>query len=146
MRSFSLVLLRRLLFRAPTNQTLPLYDHLSTATLSHIERLLLHSLLREPSIAVRRRATDTIAELANHSMVRGRPWHALQQQAFAMAESEDPIARENAFRVFAGSPNLIIDLQMDSVLAVLQKGLQDPQSIEVSILYPLPCYTACGAV
>lgn len=141
MRSFSLVLLRRLLFRSPTNQSLPLYDHLSAQTLSTIERLLLHSLLREPSIAVRRRATDTVAEMANHSMSRGRPWHTLQQQAFSMAESQDPVARENAYRVFAGSPNLIIDLQTDSVLAALQKGLQDPQSVEVS--GPL-CFLTCA--
>ena len=140
MRSFSLVLLRRLLFRSPTNQTLPLYDHLSAATLSNIERLLLHSLLREPSVAVRRRATDTIAELANYSMSRGRPWHALQQQAFSMADSEDAVSRENAFRVFAGSPNLIIDLQTESVIAVLQKGLQDPQSVDVSTLSTARCY------
>jgi hypothetical protein len=64
-------------------------------------------------------------------MSLGRPWHALQQQAFAMADSEDPVARENTFRVFAGSPNLIMDLHTESVLAVLQKGLQD-QNVEVS--------------
>lgn len=133
MRSFSLVLLRRLLFRSTTNQTLPLYDHLSAQTLATIERLLLHILLHEPTIAVRRKATDTISEVANYSMSRGRPWHSLQQQAFQMTESEDPITRENAYRVFAGSPNLIMDLRMDSVIGMLQKGLQDPQSVDVSV-------------
>ena len=132
MRSFSLVLLRRLLFRSPTNQRLPLYDHLSTTTLGTIEKLLLHSLLHEPSAVVRRRACDTTADLANNSMSRGRPWHSLQQQSFSMAQSEDPALRETAFRIFAGSPNLIMDLQPESVVAVLQKGLQDPQSVEVS--------------
>lgn len=133
MRSFSLVLLRRLLFRSTTNQSLPLYDHLSAQTLATIERLLLHILLHEPTIAVRRKATDTVSEVANYSMSRGRPWHALQQQAFQMTDNEDPVTRENAYRVFAGSPNLIIDLQTDSVLDVLQKGLQDPQSVDVSV-------------
>lgn len=132
MRSFSLVLLRRLLFRSAANQRLPLYDHLAAHTLSTIEKLLLHAVLHEPSAVVRRRAADTISDLANNSMSRGRPWHALQQQAFSMAQSEDPSTRESAYRVFSGSPNLIMDLQPESVLAVLQKGLQDPQSVEVS--------------
>ncbi|KAI0684888.1 ARM repeat-containing protein [Cytidiella melzeri] len=131
MRSFSLVLLRRLLFRSSSDQRLPLYDHLSAETLSTIEKLLLRTLLHESSTVVKRRAVDTIADLANNSMSRGRPWHALQQQAFSMAQSEDPSIRETAYRVFAGSPNLIMDLQPESVLAILQKGLQDPQSVEV---------------
>ncbi|KAI0090866.1 ARM repeat-containing protein [Irpex rosettiformis] len=130
MRSFSFVLLRRLLFRS-SDQRLPLYDHLSADTLSTIERLLLRSLLNESSAVVKRRAVDTVADLANNSMSRGRPWHALQQQAFSMAQSEDPSNRESAYRVFAGSPNLIIDLQPQTVLAILEKGLQDPQSVEI---------------
>ncbi|KAI0821251.1 ARM repeat-containing protein [Irpex lacteus] len=130
MRSFSFVLLRRLLFRS-SDQRLPLYDHLSADTLSTIERLLLRSLLHETSAVVKRRAVDTVADLANNSMSRGRPWHALQQQAFSMAQSEDATNRESAYRVFAGSPNLIIDLQPQTVLAILEKGLQDPHSVEV---------------
>ena len=51
-----------------------------------------------------------------------------------MSDSHDVLSREAAFRVFAGCPNLIIDLQTDAVVAILQKGLQDPQSTEVSLL------------
>ncbi|CAL1712081.1 unnamed protein product [Somion occarium] len=131
MRSFSLVLLRRLLFRSPVNQRLSLYDQLSAHALSTLERLLLHSLSHEPSVVVRRKAVDTVCDLANNAMSRGRPWHALQAQSFSMAESNDALARESAFRVFAGCPNLIMDLQTETVLAVLEKGLQDPQSVEV---------------
>lgn len=131
MRSFSLVLLRRLLFRSPLNQQVPLYDVLSAQSLSTIERLLLHSLVHEPSLAVRHKTVDTVTDLANNSMSRGRPWHALQQQAFAMAENEDPTTRESAYRVFAGSPNLIMDLQPETVLSLLHKGLEDPGNIEV---------------
>ena len=133
MRSFSLVLLRRLLFRSGLNQRLSLYDHLSSQTLTTIERLLLHALLHEPAIVVRRKAVDTVTDLANNSMDRGRPWHALQAQAFSMAQNDDPGLREAAFRVFAGSPNLVMDLQTQHVLSVLQKGLQDPQSVEVCV-------------
>ncbi|KAF7789278.1 hypothetical protein EIP86_000219 [Pleurotus ostreatoroseus] len=100
-------------------------------SLSTIERLLLHSLAHEPSLAVRHKAVDTVTDLANNAMSRGRPWHALQQQAFAMAENEDPAARESAYRVFSGSPNLIMDLQPETVLSLLHKGLEDPGSVEV---------------
>jgi hypothetical protein len=142
MRSFSLVLLRRLLFRAspsPDSKSprLTLYDRLSAQTLTAIERILLHSLLHEHLDSVRRKAVDTICDLANNSMGRGRPWHALQAQSFAMCKSADPSARECAFRIFSGSPNLVMDLQTDAVLRVLQEGLQDRQSVEVCLSPPL---------
>ncbi|KIM73570.1 hypothetical protein PILCRDRAFT_829051 [Piloderma croceum F 1598] len=142
MRSFSLVLLRRLLFRpAPAQKQNPgaqaprlsLYDHLSSSALSTVERLLLHSLSHEPSAAVRRKSVDTITDLANNSMQRGRPWHALQAQAFSMTQSADAGLRESAFRVFAGSSMLVMDLQTDAVLRVLKGGLEDSQSIDVRL-------------
>ncbi|KAF9445877.1 ARM repeat-containing protein [Macrolepiota fuliginosa MF-IS2] len=144
MRSFSLVLLRRLLFRvspSPSQQHQPrltLYDHLSSNTLTTLQRLLLHSLTHELSQDVRKKAVDTITDLANQEMARGRPWHALQSQAFAMTQYQaadrgvPPAAlRESAFRVFAGCPNLVVDLQTDAVLGVFQKGLQDSESVAV---------------
>ena len=159
MRSFSLVLLRRLLFRpAPatnsnSNPTSPstsfprltLYDHLSHQTLATLERLLLFSLSHEASPHVRRKTVDTVCDLSNQGMVRGRPWHALQAQAFSMIQSQGPSSptqdggaalRESAFRVFSGCPNLVMDLQTDAVLNVLGRGLQDQYSIEVRLLYP----------
>lgn len=147
MRSFSLVLLRRLLFRAspsPGSKSprLTLYDRLSAQTLTAIERILLHSLLHEHVDSVRRKAVDTICDLANNSMGRGRPWHALQAQSFAMCKSADPSARECAFRIFSGSPNLVMDLQTDAVLRVLQEGLQDRQSVEVCLSPPLVSHSS----
>ncbi|KAK7023689.1 importin subunit beta-3 [Paramarasmius palmivorus] len=154
MRSFSLVLLRRLLFRPsaiPSPQpskhaALMLYDRLSSNALTTLERLLLHSLGHEPSHQVRRKTVDTICDVANQGMGRGRPWHALQAQVFSMAQAGlgegtigmvgggnvNPVSlRESAFRVFAGCPNLVMDLQTDAVLGVFQRGLQDAESIEV---------------
>lgn len=141
MRSFSLVLLRRLLFRtAPPSQSSPhppatrltLYDHLSSQTLTTLERLLLHSLSHEPSTLVRKNSVDTICDLANQGMARGRPWHALQAQTFSMTQATEAAGlRESAYRVFAGCPNLVMDLQTDAVLGVFQRGLQDGYSIEV---------------
>ncbi|KIK93959.1 hypothetical protein PAXRUDRAFT_33792 [Paxillus rubicundulus Ve08.2h10] len=141
MRSFSLVLLRRLLLR-PTpgqQQQLPkeprstLHDRLSSQALSTLEHLLIHSLSHEPSDSVRRKTVDTVCDLANNSMSRGRPWHALQVQTFSMTQSAEPGFRECAFRVFSGCPNLVMDLQTDAVLSVFQKGLQDSQSIDVRL-------------
>ncbi|KAF9472591.1 ARM repeat-containing protein [Pholiota conissans] len=177
MRSFSLVLLRRLIFRPAPNATSPsssstapqapsvltaipfispsrttLYDHLSAQTLSTLERLLLFSLAHETAPGVRRKTVDTVTDLAAQGMARGHAWHALQAQAFAMAcagleghpgvgveqmqnqqQQTAPavLQRESAFRVFAGCPNLVMDLQIDAVLAVFQRGLKDPASVEV---------------
>ncbi|KAJ7247863.1 armadillo-type protein [Mycena haematopus] len=175
MRSFSLVLLRRLLFRpAPSSPTQPhsassqsptstlqhqqqqayqsqnhprltLYDHLSSQTLTTLERLLLHSLQHESSNLVRRKTVDTVSDLAGEGMRRGRPWHALQALAFNMTQAGQPGSngtlstlavaaenlRESAYRVFAGCPNLVMDLQTDAVLGVFQRGLQDVESIDV---------------
>ncbi|KAJ7512803.1 armadillo-type protein [Mycena galericulata] len=174
MRSFSLVLLRRLLFRpAPTSATqahsvspqsptgtlqhqqqqayqsqhhprLTLYDHLSSQTLTTLERLLLHSLQQESAPLVRRKTVNTVCDLASEGMRRGRPWHALQALAFNMTQAGQPGAsdtlstnvspenlRESAYRVFAGCPNLVMDLQTDAVLGVFQRGLQDVESIDV---------------
>ncbi|KAF9521782.1 armadillo-type protein [Crepidotus variabilis] len=147
MRSFSLVLLRRLLFRpapgttptpAPPTARTTLYDHLSHQTLATLERLLLFSLSHETSANVRRKCVDTICDLANQGMLRGRPWHALQAQAFSMTHAQSsergetaPGLRETAYRVFAGCPNLVMDLQVDAVLGVFQRGLQDQESVEV---------------
>ncbi|KAH0825819.1 armadillo-type protein, partial [Lanmaoa asiatica] len=138
MRSFSLVLLRRLLFRsAPQQQQKEprstLYDQLSSQALTTLERLLLHSLSHEPSDTVRRKSVDTVCDLANNAMTRGRPWHALQAQAFSMTHTTEAGFRECAFRVFSGCPNLVIDLQTDAVLSVFQKGLQDGQSVDVRL-------------
>jgi len=125
MRSFSLVLLRRLLFRIRPTPGLPLYDLLSASALGTLQRLLLSALSHEQVPDVRRKAVDTITDLANHEMARGRPWHALQAQAFSMAD------RESAFRIFSGCPNLVMDLQIDVVVGVFEKGLQDSESAAV---------------
>ncbi|KAG7091694.1 hypothetical protein E1B28_010715 [Marasmius oreades] len=154
MRSFSLILLRRLLFRASqnhpthTHRTLTLYDRLSHTALTTLERLLLHSLGHETSPNVRRKTVDTVCDVANQGMARGRPWHALQAQVFTMAStfntpstnSPSPTTpfraspeaiRESAFLVFKGCPNLVMDLQTDAVLSVFSRGLKDQESIAV---------------
>lgn len=139
MRSFSLVLLRRLLFRStPSTQSssrLTLYDQLSNQTLLALEGLLLHSLEHETVLKVRNDAADTICDVANQGMSRGRPWHALQSLLFNLSQTQNPekpilstAMRVSAFRIIAGSPNLVMDLQVDLVVDLFQRGLQDQQS------------------
>jgi importin-5 len=135
---------------------------------------------------VRAKAVDTVCDLANAVMARGRPWHALQVQAFGMAQAQvrerergsgpgpgfggrvgnghgngrrgsgsgsgseegeggreggdvDADAgraagmREAAYRVFAGCPNLVMDLQVEAVVAVFQRGLADAESVQVCL-------------
>lgn len=131
MRSFSLVLLRRLLFRTagaqrPKAPRITLYDHLSPSTLTTLERLLLQCLLQETNVSIRRKAVDTVTDLTNNSMKRGRPWHALQAAVFSMIQTTgDEDSKEIAFRVLQGSPLLVMDLQTDVVLGVFLTGLQD---------------------
>ncbi|KAJ3514366.1 hypothetical protein NMY22_g14756 [Coprinellus aureogranulatus] len=160
MRSFSLVLLRRLLFRSSPSSTIPsssspftssaprltLYDHLSSGTLTTLERLLLYSLSHEGNQGVRRKSVDTVCDVCKQGMVRGRPWHALQAQVFTMANQPQAGLRESAYRVFAGCPNLVMDLQTDAVLQVFQRGLKDGESVEVryaALLAAVAYLTAC---
>lgn len=170
MRSFALVLLRRLLFRSrgslsppgngssSSNTTvraqnvggLTLYDHLSLPTLQTLERLLLHSLLHERAYSVRTKSVDTVCDVANEAMRRGRPWHDLQSLGFQMSQAglaegaqggpsssgtaqDNWQLRESSYKVFAGSPNLVMDLQAEAVVSLLAKGLGDAQ-IEVCLL------------
>jgi len=71
-------------------------------------------------------------------MARGRPWHALQSKAFSMSQTvgngqgeKGELTRASAYRVFAGVPNLVMDLQTTGVLDVLKRGLEDT-NLEVS--------------
>lgn len=65
-------------------------------------------------------------------MFRDRLWHTLQAQVFTMTQTQGGTdapgggagMRESAYRLFAGCPNLVIDLQTDAVLGVFQRGLQ----------------------
>ena len=145
MRSFSLVLLRRLLFRpspqhSSNSVATTLYDHLSAQTLATLERLLLQSVAHEPVLVVRRKAADTVSDVANHAMRNGRPWHALQTEIFKLVHSSDSMGREIAYRVFTSSPNIILDLQVETVLGTLQRGLEDRESIDVCRFHTHPSF------
>lgn len=140
MRSFSLVLLRRLLFRAlPSSPStlrssrITLYDHLSEPTRTSLERALLSALANEPSQSVRPKLADTITDLAIASFDRGRPWLALQAQSFSATLNADHRQRESAYRIFGSVPALMGDQQVDAIVRVLQRGLQDPESLEVDL-------------
>jgi len=135
MRSFSLVLLRRLLFRPmPYMSGVPrqvLYDHLSEQTRESLERLILSCLQNETDEGVRRKVADTICDLAKGSLERGRPWEALQVQSFTATRSPHAGHREVAFRIFTYVPQLALGQEMNAVIDVFERGLQDPESLQV---------------
>lgn len=161
MRSFAAVLLRRLAFRAvPPDHTDPnqrsvaalagaagiggsaarrstIYDHLSEDTRFRTERALLRCLADEAVDAVRKKVADTITDLALGSMERGRPWPELQTATFEGTQSSVIGHREVAFRILASVPHLVLDQDAQIVLRVMQGGLKDQQSIDVSRLSPL---------
>ncbi|THH09772.1 hypothetical protein EW145_g1787 [Phellinidium pouzarii] len=142
MRAFALVLLRRLLFRPPqavpnastptsSNQSsgprLTLYDHLSEPTRNVLESTVLHALSTEQVHAVKTKAADTVADLANASFQRGRPWSALQDAVFRFVGGSSN-ARECAYRILERCHVLLADVPAE----VLARGLTD-STVEVRL-------------
>ena len=83
---------------------------------------------------VRHASVEAIAALANYSMQKDRPWNELQEQAFNMTQNPNTALRESAFRLLAGTRMFGIGgRQTDIVLKVLKGGLEDSESIDVSI-------------
>lgn len=74
--------------------------------------------------------------------MRGRPWHTLQVHTLSRAHVQGTEGvdcsgkRESAYRIFAGCLDLVMDLPIGAVLRLFQRGLQDQESIEVSVLSP----------
>lgn len=152
MRAFSLVLLRRLLFRAqPQPIDAPpasdpqshvahhsagsgsasanhiLYDRLSEPTRLALERALLHALLAEPAASVKHKASDAITDVANASFQRGRPWPQLSDALFK-AMGADAVSRESAWRVVERCTVLSGEIPLE----VFVRGLADT-SVEVRL-------------
>lgn len=103
---------------------------------------------------MRKKSVDTVSDVVKEGMRRGRPWHALQAMGFAFL-GEGPNAasysntsgtatggvdpkylRETAYLVFAGCPNLVLDLQTEAVVGVFRRGLEDA-CVEVSAFFRL---------
>lgn len=144
MRAFALVLLRRLLFRPPqasakspspsssTQDSAPrltLYDHLSEQTREALERTVLHSLSSEQTHNVKTKAADAVADLANASFQRGRPWPALQGAVFR-AVGGTPSARECSYRILERCQVLVADVPAE----IFVRGLAD-SAVEVSFSF-----------
>lgn len=149
MRAFSLVLLRRLLFRAqpqpidaapaddPQSHVAHaagsasanhiLYDRLSEPTRLALERALLHALLAEPAASVKHKASDAITDVANASFQRGRPWPQLSDALFK-AMGADAVSRESAWRVVERCTVLSGEIPLE----VFVRGLADT-SVEVRL-------------
>ncbi|KAF7978085.1 hypothetical protein HWV62_1745 [Athelia sp. TMB] len=82
-------------------------------------RLTLYDISSAPALA-------SLKKLLLHSLLH-------EGQAFNMARSTEPGAREAAYRVFAGSSMLVMDLRTEAVVGVLKGELDDAESIEVRL-------------
>ncbi|KAI0706707.1 hypothetical protein C8Q76DRAFT_163660 [Earliella scabrosa] len=111
MRSFSLVLLRRLV---PPPPTVSLSTTVSTRPPSRPSST---SFSHEPSAVVRRKTVDTAIDLSRHQALPS----TLQPQVFAPTRGR--------------LQRLRIDLDTNGVVSILQKGLQDLQRIEVCLAF-----------
>ncbi|KZT38421.1 ARM repeat-containing protein [Sistotremastrum suecicum HHB10207 ss-3] len=138
MRTFTLVLLRRFLFRAIPNSPSDhsqsrntLYDHLPENTRIALERLLLSCLTHETAEGVRRKVADTCCDMANGSFQRGRPWDALGAWVEGACARGDPGQRESAFTILANVPALLHEVSLATLLPLLHSGLTDQHSIAV---------------
>jgi importin-5 len=156
MRTFSLVLLRRLLFRelsiqnqtrspspSPTGHN-SLYDHLSEGTRCSLEKLVLSCLTHEERESVRRKCTDTVSDIALGSFERGRDWEGLRiwigeacsRGGLAMRwdlysidnHFLNEIFRESSYSILSNVSALLHDIPLDTLLPLLQSGLQLPNT------------------
>lgn len=128
MRTFTLVLLRRFLFRAIPNSPSDhsqtrntLYDHLPENTRIALERLLLSCLTHETAEGVRRKVADTCCDMANGSFQRGRPWDALGAWVEGACARGDPGQRYLRHAFISGRTNVIYEgnLHLPSLLTFL---------------------------
>lgn len=150
MRDFAAVLLRRFIIRPVPpdphnmNHSAPamIYDHLSEDTRLRTERTLLRCLREESIDRVRKKVVDSITKMAELSMERGRPWPELQSTSFECTQSPAVGDRDSAFRILAAVPHLVLDQDVPTVLRVLQGGLKDPQSVDVSRHHDLIMFTS----
>src|ERR1700733_2041708 len=125
MRSFTLVLLRRFMLRPVSDQPPPtttakrrlqtLSDQITPAISGAIEDSLLHSFMHESSPSVRSASVETITALANNMRRKGRPWLALQPQAFGMTQNGNTAMRDSICGLLAGTRMLGVCGQTDSV-------------------------------
>lgn len=92
---------------------------------------MLLCLRSEHDESVRNKIVDTICDIAIGSMERGRPWPELQSAAFECSQSPAHPLRQSAFKIFANVPQLILDQEISVAVNVLERGLQDPESVEV---------------
>ncbi|TIB80440.1 ARM repeat-containing protein [Wallemia mellicola] len=127
-RSFALVLIRRLAFQRPdqSNPTQELWaDILRHDTRQKISSVLINQLGTEQAQTVRNKLADTLAELARDSLSRGQSWNELASALFQCVANDQPFIRESAWRVWSGVPVMLMDMPIDQLKQLFTQGLQD---------------------
>ncbi|ODQ56549.1 ARM repeat-containing protein [Saitoella complicata NRRL Y-17804] len=136
MRSFAVVLLRRIAFKPapgyPEESEKTIYDILNDVARKNVHDLLLASFAEEQVVGVRHKVCDAIAEIARHGLYSSYKWPDLLQALFSCSKSPEAAHRESAYRVFAAVPTLIGSQHADILKGAFQAGLED-QSQEVRL-------------
>jgi hypothetical protein len=135
-RSFAVVLLRRVAFKTFKNEDeqKSIWSAVSGTTQGQVRAALLEGYEKESVVAVRNKVCDTIADVARDDEEQSsmsfdgsniEPWNELLNVLFQSTKSPEAAHRESAFRVFAALPTLVEDEHAAVLKGVFLEGLQD---------------------
>ncbi|KAI9829591.1 MAG: hypothetical protein M1819_006096 [Sarea resinae] len=128
-RSFAAVLFRRIASKtkkiAASDEMKELFLTLEQPQQAAIMQRLLQCLTNESLPNVRNKTGDAVAEIARQCSDEGKPWPELLGVLFQASQSGDAGQRENAFRIFATTPDIIEKQHADTVLSAFSKGFKD---------------------
>ncbi|KAI8903813.1 armadillo-type protein [Gorgonomyces haynaldii] len=124
-RNFSPVLLRRIALREAKESTIIelVGDHVR----SSVQENLLKSLSTEPESSVRNKVCDTVAQIAEHLLLRGSSWDELVTATLSFASSPNAVLRKTAFLVVSGVPSLYVRHNPATLASLFNSGAQDPE-------------------
>ncbi|KAA8622517.1 KAP95 Karyopherin importin beta [Pyrenophora tritici-repentis] len=130
-RTFAAVIFRRQSSKprkAASGQTADLFLTLNPAEREAIRAKLLQCLANEADTSVRTKVGDAVAELARQHTDEGVAWPELLGALFQASQSQDAPQRENAFRIFSTTPQIIEKQHEDVVMTAFKGGFGDSES------------------
>lgn len=147
-RTFAAVIFRRQSSKprkTASGQTTDLFLTLNPAEREVIRAKLLHCLATETDNSVRGKIGDAVAELARQHTDDGKKligfttfnkfltgieiaWPELLGALFQASQSQDPAQRENAFRIFSTTPQIIEKQHEDVVMTAFKGGFADGET------------------
>jgi len=130
-RTFAAVIFRRQSSKPRKNasgQTVDLFLTLQAPERDAIRGKLLQCLANEADNSVRSKVGDAVAELARQHTDEGVAWPELLGALFQASQSQVPAQRENAFRIFSTTPQIIEKQHEDVVMSAFKGGFADSET------------------